>query len=106
MKIYWFGPKSISEIEDMPLDEAKKMWEKACFDARNLKSAFAGLFVIFLLVTANSYIGQMNFGDMAVTMFFQLIVLVIGLVLLAQMNFLVANYLVNQRLKPTQIKRF
>lgn len=106
MKIYWSGPKSISEIENIPLEEAKKVWEKACFDARNLKSAFAGLIIIVLLLAANNYIGQMSFGDISITMFFQLIVLVIGLVLLAQMNFLIANYLVNQRLKSTQVKRF
>ncbi len=106
MKIYWFGAKSISEVENIPLEEAKKIWERACFDSRNLKSAMAGLVVILILLTVNSYLGQINFGDINMTIFLQLIVLIAALVIIAQMNFLMANYKVNQRLKPNQKRRF
>ncbi len=106
MKIYWFGAKSISQVENIPLEEAKKIWDRACFESRNMKTAIAGLFVILALITINSYLGQINFGDVNITIFWQLVVLVTGLVILAQMNFLLANYKVNQSLKPNQKRRF
>jgi|GEM_PF-6932514 len=99
MKIYWFGAKSISRIEKIPPEEAQKIWDRACFEARNLKSVFAGLVVIVILLFVNNYLGAINFGDASITIFWQLLSLVIALIILANINFIVANYKVSQYFK-------
>ena len=106
MKIYWSGAPSISKIEEVSLEEAQKIWDKARYDARNLKTALAGLPVILAFVLLSYFISFLNISDFGMTIALQIVVLIIALVTVTQLNFLVANYKVSQYFKPTQKKQF
>ncbi len=106
MKIYWSGAASISKVEGISLEDAQKIWDKARYDARNLKTALAGLPIIIVFSLLSHSISFLNLSDPGMTIALQIVVLIIALVIVTQMNFMVANYKVNQYFDPDKKARF